>query len=70
MNDLNKLKKKGNRLLLDRESRLIKIYSNFSPKIITIIQRIKKIFISDMFHILFIFFFFYSFGRNNFSIVK
>lgn len=44
MNDLNKLKKKGNRLLLDRESRLIKIYSNFSPKIITIIQRIKKIF--------------------------
>lgn len=70
MNDLNKLKKKGNRLLLDRESRLIKIYSNFSPKIITIIQRIKKIFISDMFHIFFVFFFFYSFGRNNFSIVK
>lgn len=68
MNDLNKLKKKGNRLLLDRESRLIKIYSNFSPKIIMIIQRIKKIFISDMFHIFFVFF--YSFGRNNFSIVK
>lgn len=46
--------KKGNRLLLDRRSGLIKIYWNFSPKII---RGINKIFISDMFHILFVFFF-------------